>query len=67
MLQAVTASDPAGSYVDWGVIHISVSNLLIILAMVLVFVLAIVLPFPGAGGGDRTREAPARHDDRGER
>ncbi len=38
---------PAGSYVDWSVVHISVVNLTIILVMVLVFVLALVLPFPG--------------------
>ncbi len=54
MLTAVTATDPAGNYVNWGVIHISVTNLLIILFMVLVFVLALVLPFPGSG--DRPAE-----------
>lgn len=36
----------AGKYVDWGVVHISVTNLVIIAAMVVVFVLAQVLPFP---------------------
>ena len=42
----------AGKYVDWGVIHVSDTNLLIILTMVVVFVLALVLPFP------KPREAP---------
>jgi hypothetical protein len=36
----------AGRYVTWGVVSISVTNLLIILLMVVVFVLALVLPFP---------------------
>ena len=36
----------AGKYVDWGVVSMSVTNLLIIIAMVVVFVLALVLPFP---------------------
>jgi hypothetical protein len=52
-MTAGTASSPAGSYLDWGVLHISVTNLVIILVMLLVFVLAIVLPFPGSGGGRR--------------
>jgi len=38
----------AGSYVHWGVIQISVTNLLIVLAMIVLFVLAIFLPFPGS-------------------
>ena len=37
----------AGSYLHWGVINISWTNLAIIGAMLLVFVLAILLPFPG--------------------
>ena len=40
------AAAGAGTYVHWGVISISLTNLLIILAMVLLFVLALVLPFP---------------------
>ncbi len=34
--------------VDWEFIHLSVSNVVVIVLMVIVFVLAIVLPFPGA-------------------
>jgi hypothetical protein len=40
-------ADGAGSYVHWGVVQISVTNLIIIGVMLVVFVLAIVLPFPG--------------------
>ena len=45
-------SDPAGRYVHWGVVLISVTNLLVILAMVILFVLALVVPFPGARHSD---------------
>lgn len=37
----------AGRYLHWGVVQISVTNLVIIALMVLVFVLALVVPFPG--------------------
>ena len=37
---------PAGHYVNWGVFHISVTNLVIIGVMIVVFVLALVIPFP---------------------
>ncbi|MGZ4428506.1 MAG: hypothetical protein ACXVXC_12460 [Nocardioidaceae bacterium] len=47
-----------GTYVQWGVISISLTNLLIIIGMIVVFVLAILLPFPG-GKSDTTAE---RHD-----
>lgn len=40
------ASLAAGHYVHWGVLSISLTNLLIIAAMLAVFVLALVLPFP---------------------
>lgn len=33
-------------YFDWGFIHISVANLIVILLMVVIFTLAVVLPFP---------------------
>jgi hypothetical protein len=50
----------AGKYLDWGVVSISVTNLLIIVAMVVVFVLALLLPFPHAGGpADPEREEPS--------
>lgn len=40
-------------YFDWGFIHISVANLIVIALMVVVFVLAVLLPFPG---GSRSAE-----------
>ena len=48
----------AGTYVHWGVLQISVTNLLIIIGMLVLFVLAIVLPFPsgrhqGTSGDER--------------
>ena len=47
-------------YLHWGVIQISRTNFLIIVAMVVIFVLALVVPFPG--GSD---EAPMEdRDDR---
>lgn len=45
-LPAVDLNGP-GHYVHWGVIQISVANLVVILVMVALFVLALVLPFPG--------------------
>jgi hypothetical protein len=35
----------AGNYIHWGVIQISVTNLVIIAAMIVVFALAIAVPF----------------------
>lgn len=35
-----------GHYLHWGVIQISVANLVVIVAMIALFVLALVLPFP---------------------
>ena len=34
--------------VDWGFIHLSVANVVVIGLMLVVFALALVLPFPGA-------------------
>jgi hypothetical protein len=35
-----------GHYLHWGVIQISIANLVVIAVMLAMFVLAIVLPFP---------------------
>jgi len=35
-----------GHYAHWGVIQISVANLLVIVLMVAIFVAALLLPFP---------------------
>ena len=40
-----------GRYLDWGVIQISLTNFLIVVAMVVVFVLALVVPFPHGDDG----------------
>lgn len=39
-----------GHYVHWGVIQISVANLIVIGLMIVIFVAAIFLPFPRGGG-----------------
>ena len=39
-----------GHYVHWGVIQISVANVVVIGIMIAIFVLAILLPFPRGGG-----------------
>lgn len=53
----LTGSGPAGSYVNWSVIHLSVTNLVMIVLMVVVFVLALLVPFPDHGdSGDDAGE-----------
>jgi hypothetical protein len=39
--------DAPGRFLHWGVIQISVANLVVIIVMLLVFLLALALPFPG--------------------
>jgi hypothetical protein len=51
----------ATHYLQWGVIQISLTNFLVIVAMVVVFVLALVLPFPG-GRPDERRPGEAPDD-----
>lgn len=51
MLGAVVLAAPVDLnkkpyYIHWGVVQISLGNLIVIGLMVLVFVLALVLPFP---------------------
>jgi hypothetical protein len=52
---SMLTSFAAGHYLHWGVLSVSLTNLLIMAGMVLVFVLALVLPFPrshdDSGGG----------------
>ncbi len=48
-------AEGAGRYIHWGVIQISLANLIIIGVMVLVFILALVVPFP-SGHGDRPNQ-----------
>ncbi len=51
-------------FLHWGVVQISLPNLIVILIMVALFVLALVLPFPG-GHDDAPTTAPTSkaHDD----
>ena len=44
---AVVDLNGPGHYVHWGVVQISVANLVVIAVMLLVFALALFLPFPG--------------------
>ena len=48
----MTAMLEAGRYLHWGVISVSVTNALIILAMIVVFALALVIPFGRRHGTD---------------
>lgn len=47
-LGAINLNHP-GHYVHWGVIQISVSNVVVIAIMVALFIAALFLPFPGSG------------------
>ena len=47
VLAAAVDLDHPGRYVHWGVVQISVANLVVIAIMIVLFVLALVLPFPG--------------------
>lgn len=46
-LAGLIPMDSPGTYLHWGVIQISLANLLVIVLMIVVFILALVLPFPG--------------------
>lgn len=46
MVSLVAAADGAGTYLDWGVVHISLANLLTIVLMIVVFLAALLIPFP---------------------
>lgn len=48
----------AGKYLSWGVVSVSVTNLLIVVIMLVVFVLALLIPFPR----DRASQAPPSSD-----
>jgi hypothetical protein len=46
LMAAPVNLNQVGHYVTWGVIQVSVANLVVIAAMVVVFLLALLLPFP---------------------
>lgn len=50
VLSAAVDLNHHGHYLHWGVVQISLANLIVIVAMVIVFVLAILLPFPRGRG-----------------
>ena len=50
----------AGHYLHWGVVQISLANLLVIAVMVAVFLAALLIPFPGA---HRKHSDEERHDE----
>lgn len=52
----LSATGPGGAYYDWGVIHISATNLAVIGVMLVLFVLALVIPFPR----DHTKDSQGR-------
>lgn len=54
--------DHPGHYLHWGVIQISLTNFLIIVAMIVVFVAALLIPFPRPKGSSTEKETP--HDER---
>jgi hypothetical protein len=43
----VTGVAAAGRFLDWGVVQISLANLLVVAIMVAAFALAVLVPFPG--------------------
>lgn len=47
MTTAGPATLEAQYFLHWGVVQITLANLLIVVAMIVVFALALVLPFPG--------------------
>ena len=51
------AAESAGRYLTWGVIQISVTNLVIIAAMIVLFLLAILAPFPGRHDGSQEKDS----------
>ena len=60
MVHLVPAGTGAGTYLDWGVVHVSLTNALIILLMLVVFTAALLLPFPGAAARSHDTSAGAR-------
>jgi hypothetical protein len=48
-------------YLHWGVVQISLTNFLIVVAMIVIFVLALLLPFPGGKAGRDRGRADGKH------
>ena len=56
VLASVVNLDGPGHFIHWGVIQLSLANLLVIVSMVLVFVLALVVPFPKSHDREKVKE-----------
>mgnify|MGYP000923234890 CR=1 FL=1 len=67
MISALHLDGATGRYLDWGFLHLSVSNLAIIATMVVLFVLALVLPFPHAPERARPDDPSTADGDEGSR
>jgi len=46
LIAAPVNLDHPGHYVHWGVIQLSLANLIVIAVMVVIFIAALLLPFP---------------------
>lgn len=58
-MAAIVNLNHHATYVHWHFFQMSLSNVLVIVAMLIVFVLAILLPFPGGTGATRKRRKPS--------
>ncbi len=64
MVPLLASAGSAGRYLDWGVIHISLANFLIIVLMIVVFIAAILIPMPHRGSDAAVSAArPTETDD----
>jgi hypothetical protein len=55
MVAAIFNLNHPANTVHWHFFLMSVSNVVVIVAMLIVFVLAILVPFPGRGGKERVK------------
>jgi ABC-type dipeptide/oligopeptide/nickel transport system permease component len=44
--------DSPANYLDWGFIHISIPNFVVIVGMIVLFAVALIAPFPHGGEGE---------------
>ena len=58
MISASGLLSKPGHFLHWGVVQISLANLIVIITMIVIFVLALVIPFPHG-----RRDAEERRDD----
>lgn len=49
-------------FLHWGVVQVSLANLIVIALMVVIFVVALVVPFPHSGRTDESRSERDVHD-----